>query len=362
MKEALRLAELGKGNVSPNPMVGAVVVSDGEIVGRGYHEIFGGNHAEVNAIDNAGNKAEGAVLYVTLEPCNHTGKTPPCTKKILEAGIKKVVVAMDDPNPHVKGGGNRHLMENGVEVVTGVMENEACRLNEAFVKHIRTGKPFVILKCASTLDGRIATRTGDSRWVTNDASRAHVHEIRHAVDAIMVGRGTVSADDPSLTTRLPGGNGKDPLRIITDTKLSLPQKARIFHLDSAADTLIVAGKPFVTEEKKQAFENTHRKNVRLIEAPTVEDFIDLDALMGILGKKGIQSLLIEGGSRMIHSALNAGIVDKVMFFIAPKLLTGDDGHPISRGPGPEKMADALELKNIEIKRFNDDILIEGYTR
>ncbi len=227
MKLALDLAEKGRGWTSPNPMVGAVVVKDGRIVGRGYHQQPGGPHAEVNAIDDAGDRARGATLYVTLEPCNHFGRTPPCTRKILDAGIRRVVVAMTDPNPGVQGGGNPYLQDQGIQVTTGICEKEARTLNENFITWVTTGKPFVIVKCAATLDGRIATRTGDSRWVTGPASRQFVHRIRHGVDAILVGVETVKKDDPSLTTRLDGETGSDPTRIVLDTHLSIPLTAKM---------------------------------------------------------------------------------------------------------------------------------------
>ena len=215
MKMALELAAKGWGRTAPNPMVGAVVVRDGRVIGRGYHKAVGSAHAEVNALDDAGANAAGATLYVTLEPCNHTGRTPPCTEKIITSGIKRVVVAMPDPNPDVKGGGNAYLAEQGLSVETGICRKEAETLNEAFITFVRTKRPFVILKCAATLDGRIATRTGDARWVSGEASRGHVHHVRHGVDGIMVGINTVKNDNPSLTTRLdaPGGCRSDPYYI-----------------------------------------------------------------------------------------------------------------------------------------------------
>ena len=246
---ALDLAQQGTGFTSPNPMVGAIVVKDNRIVGKGYHAAAGQPHAEVNAIEDAGAAARGGTLYVTLEPCNHAGRTPPCTEKILTAGIGRVVAAMRDPNPDVKGGGLAYLADKGVEVTAGVCEDSAVRLNEVFIKYIRTKHPFVIVKCAATLDGRIATRTGDSKWVSGAASRAFVHGLRHAVDAIMVGVGTVNADNPSLTTRIDGLKGKDPLRFIIDTRLSISEDARVLNLTSDAETTIVAG-PWLQMKKK----------------------------------------------------------------------------------------------------------------
>jgi diaminohydroxyphosphoribosylaminopyrimidine deaminase/5-amino-6-(5-phosphoribosylamino)uracil reductase len=356
MKMALACAERGRGYASPNPMVGAVVVKNGRVVGRGWHRSVGGPHAEVNAINDAGYEAKGSTIYVTLEPCNHTGRTPPCTEKIIDSGIRHVVVAMKDPNPDVKGGGIKRLKENGITVSSGICEDEAKKLNEIFIKYTRTKKPFVILKCASTLDGRIATRTGDSKWVTGVESRKHVHEIRHHVDGIMVGIDTIKCDDPSLTTRIEGKEGLDPTRIILDTRLSIHEDARVLNSDSKSDTIIITGLS-ISDDKTASVE---RNGIKVIRAPEKEGLIDLNALMGILGDMGITSILIEGGSRVINSALSAGIADKICFFYAPKILGGDNGVPVSRGEGPDLMSDAIQVKNMQVKRFGDDILIEGY--
>ena len=303
--------------------------------------------------------AEGADLYVTLEPCNHHGRTPPCTRKILDTGIKKVIVAMDDPNPDVTGGGNVFLRSNGIEVLSGICEYEARRVNEFFIKYANTKLPFVILKCASTLDGRIATRTGDSKWVTGEASRNFVHQLRHAVDAIMVGIDTVIKDDPSLTTRLENGSadkGRDPVRVVLDTHLRISEKAKLLQLESDSDTLIITG-PAVPEDKKAGLEN---KGARVVELPLKGNLIDLDRLMDYLGASEVTSLLIEGGSRVIASAFAAGIVEKIFFFYAPKILGGDDGVPICRGPGPVLMNQSIGIKDIRVRRFDDDVMIEGY--
>ncbi|MEJ2282136.1 MAG: bifunctional diaminohydroxyphosphoribosylaminopyrimidine deaminase/5-amino-6-(5-phosphoribosylamino)uracil reductase RibD [Desulfobacterales bacterium] len=356
MQMALDLAVRGEGFTSPNPMVGAVVVKDGKVVGGGFHEVVGGPHAEVNAINAAGKLAEGGTLYVTLEPCNHTGRTPPCTAAILKAGISRVVVAMPDPNQHVAGGGVEHLKRQGLEVITGVCEQQARRQNEAFIKYITTGRPFVIAKCAATLDGRIATRTGDSRWVTGEAARHYVHRLRHAVDAIMVGIHTIQTDDPSLTTRLEGRPAKDPIRIILDTRLSIAPDAKVLQQASDADTILVAGQG-VGQNKKAVLENGGN---RVIEAALKNNRIDLVALMQQLGALEISSILVEGGSRVLASAFTAGIVDKVQFFYAPKVLGGDDGVPICSGPGPELMNQSIPIKDITVQRFDDDVLIEGY--
>jgi diaminohydroxyphosphoribosylaminopyrimidine deaminase / 5-amino-6-(5-phosphoribosylamino)uracil reductase len=356
MDMALDLAEKGRGHTSPNPMVGAVVVRDGRVVGQGYHQAAGTPHAEVNAINDAGDRASGSTLYVTLEPCNHTGRTPPCTEKILSADIARVVMAMDDPNPGVRGGGGDFLAARGVAVVRGVRQTRARRLNEVFIKHITTGRPFVVVKCAATLDGRIATRTGHSRWVTGRAARGFVHRLRHSLDAILVGIGTVLADDPSLTTRLPETAGRDPVRVVLDTHLSIPENARVLRLDSASETLIVSGDQ-APPDKKGRIERT---GARVWAAPVRNGRIDLDALMAHLGREGITSVLIEGGARIIGSALAAGVADKVCFFYAPKILGGDDGVPICAGPGPEKMGEAIAVRDLTVHRFGDDVMLEGY--
>ena len=251
MRMALNLAREGWGYTSPNPMVGAVVVREGMVVGKGFHQMVGGPHAEVHALEEAGESAEGATLYVTLEPCNHLGRTPPCTRRVIESGIRRVVVAMEDPNPDVQGGGNAFLRARGIKVDVGILEDEARKLNEIFITYVTTRQPFVILKCAATLDGRIATRTGDSKWVSGEKSREFVHYLRHGLDGILVGSGTVLADDPSLTTRREGRKGVDPIRIILDTRLSIPENARILNLDSEAETILVTGET-VSEKRKAA--------------------------------------------------------------------------------------------------------------
>ncbi len=363
MQIALHLAEKGAGYTSPNPMVGAVVVdSNGKIIGQGYHRSAGGPHAEVHAIDAAGPAARGATLFVTLEPCNHFGRTPPCTHKILEAGISHVVVAMSDPNPRVEGGGNSFLASRGVHITTGVCEEQAKKLNESFIKFITTRRPFVILKCAATLDGRLATRTGDSRWITGEASRAYVHHLRHNYDAILVGGDTVKTDNPRLTARIPaspdGRKPKDPLRIILDTHLTIPETANVLCLESDAQTLIVTGP--IDAMRRNVLAGNPR--VRILESPLRNGRIDLNILMDTLGEMGVSSLFIEGGSRVIAGSLGAGIVDKILFFFAPKISGGDDGIPICKGPGTEFMKDCIPVKSMSVRHFDPDILIEGYLK
>lgn len=356
MKIALDLAKKGEGLTSPNPMVGAVIVKEGKVVGTGFHKALGEVHAEVAAIDEAGASAKGATLYVTLEPCNHTGRTPPCTGKIVDANISRVVAAMKDPNPDVKGGGIDYLKQHGIDIVLGVCKDKAKKLNEAFIKYVGTKRPFVIIKCAATLDGRIATKTGDSRWVSGKESRAFVHRLRHAVDAIMIGINTVKQDDPSLTTRLNDLKGHDPFRIILDTHLAISENAKVLRLNSASDTIIVTGNS-ISEKKKAQIEN---KRIRIIKSPVKDGLIDLDSLMDRLGDFGITSVLIEGGSRVIAKALDEKIVDKIIFFYAPKIMGGDDGVPVCKGQGPDLMNDCIPVKDINVRRFGDDVMIEGY--
>jgi diaminohydroxyphosphoribosylaminopyrimidine deaminase/5-amino-6-(5-phosphoribosylamino)uracil reductase len=357
MKMALELAEQGLGWTSPNPMVGAVIVKDGRVVGKGYHQSAGEAHAEIHALNEAGANTSGATLYVTLEPCNHTGRTPPCTQAILKNGIERVVVGMEDPNPKVTGGGIAFLRSKGLQVSVGTCEDLCRRLNESFVKHTTTSLPLVALKFAATIDGCIATHTGDSRWITNPLSRGFVHELRHAVDAIMVGIGTVLKDDPRLTTRLDGRQGSDPTRIVLDTNLAIPPEARLLHLHSHSDTLIVTGRDAPAEKRSRL----ERPGVRFLALKADEGQIDLSALMKELGRMGITSLLIEGGSAVNGSALRAGIVDKVYVFYAPKLCTGR-GIPACSGPGVNLMEESIQLTDISVRRFADDVMIEGYLK
>ena len=358
MEMALSLAEKGRGWTSPNPMVGAVVVKDGKVVGQGFHRKAGGPHAEIFALEEAGDDAKGATLYVTLEPCNHEGRTPPCTEAILKSGVKTVIAGMRDPNPSVSGGGMDYLASRGIATTVGVCEDACRRLNESFIKYITTGNPFVILKCATTLDGRIATRTGDSKWITNKRSRQFVHGLRHAADAIMVGIGTVTKDNPSLTTRLEKTKGSDPMRIILDTHLTISPEARLLHLSSSSDTVIISDRS-VALDKRKAIEKT---GAQVWAVDCLQGQIDIKALLKQLGKTGITSLLIEGGSRVNGSALRAGIVDKIYMFYAPKLCAGDDGVPICSGPGVHFMKDCMEVSHVSVHRFEDDIMIEGYVK
>lgn len=356
MERALELAKKGAGYTNPNPLVGAVIVKSRRIIGEGYHEVYGSHHAEVNAFKNATEDVSGATMYVTLEPCSHYGKTPPCAKAIVEKGIKKVIVALGDPNPEVAGRGIKILRDNGIEVVTGVLEEESRRLNEIFLKYITTKLPFCILKTAMTLDGKIAARTGDSKWITNEDSRKYVHKLRHRVSSIMVGVGTIIQDDPLLNTRLQEGNGSDPIRIIVDTSGKTPLEAKVLNTKSNARTIIAATE-LAPQEKLREFE---RKGAEVIITPLRENRVDLKYLMKALGERKIDSVLLEGGSELNYSAMEEGIIDKVNAFIAPKFIGGKEAKTPVGGLGRPLMKDALMLKDIEIHRFGDDIMIEGY--
>ncbi|MBS3755811.1 MAG: bifunctional diaminohydroxyphosphoribosylaminopyrimidine deaminase/5-amino-6-(5-phosphoribosylamino)uracil reductase RibD [Desulfobacterales bacterium] len=357
MTIALELAEKGRGYTSPNPMVGAAIVKHGQIAGQGWHQEAGGAHAEVNAIADAGGQARGATMYVTLEPCNHHGRTPPCTEAILAAGITRVVCAMADPNPDVAGGGAAYLAENGVDVEIGICEARAKRLNECFIKYTATRRPFVVLKCAATLDGKIATCSGDSRWVTGEAARKHVHQLRHWLDAILVGIQTVRTDDPSLTARLEDKTGRDPIRIILDTRLSIPDDARLLRQASCAETIIAAGEQADPEKTARL----RQMGARVLHLPAGDGGVDLATLVEKLGDMGITGLLVEGGSRVSGAFLSARLVDKICFFYAPKIL-GGEGIPICSGPGPRAMAGAKAVTDIRISHFDEDILVEGYIK
>jgi diaminohydroxyphosphoribosylaminopyrimidine deaminase / 5-amino-6-(5-phosphoribosylamino)uracil reductase len=359
MREALALAAQARGRTSPNPMVGSVVVKDGRVVGRGYHAKAGAPHGEAAALEDAGRQAQGATLYVTLEPCCHLNKrTPPCTKAIIAAGIQRVVAAMRDPNPLVSGQGLEELRQAGLEVKLPVLEAEAATLNEVFLKYITTKRPFVFLKVAASLDGKIATVTGESRWITNERSRLLVHQLRDQVDAVMVGINTVLRDDPLLTTRLPGGNGRDPMRIIVDSHLRIPCQARVLTASTTACTLI-ATTPKAPREKRFQLESAGAKVVVIEgDAPGVP----LGSLMEQLGAMAVTSILLEGGGELHSSALRAGIVDKVLYFLAPKLIGGRTAPPAIGGEGFARLDEAVTLERMQFRHLDDDLLIEGYVR
>lgn len=356
MNRAIVLAEKGMGFVNPNPMVGAVIVKEGQVIGEGYHEKYGGPHAEVNAINNATENVAGATMYVTLEPCSHYGKTPPCVNAILEHQIKKVVIGMTDPNPLVSGRGIELLKANGIEVITGILEKEVSKLNEIFIKYITTDFPFVIMKTAMTLDGKIASTTGDSKWITNESSRAYVHELRHMVSGIMVGIGTVEADNPYLTAR--NTRGIDPVRIIVDTKARIALETNILNNDSKAKTIIAT-----TELANRAkLKMLQEKGAEIIITPIKNNQVDLKFLFKEIKKLGIDSVLLEGGANMNYSALEEQLVDKVYTFIAPKMLGGSLAKTPVGGKGVTTIDQAFLLENMEILKLSDDLMITGYVR
>jgi diaminohydroxyphosphoribosylaminopyrimidine deaminase/5-amino-6-(5-phosphoribosylamino)uracil reductase len=355
MNHALKLARMGAGYTSPNPMVGAIIVKNGRMIGEGYHEVCGGPHAEVNAIEKATEEVEGATLYVTLEPCSHYGKTPPCALKLIEKKFSRVVVAMQDPNPMVAGRGIQMLRDHGIEVEVGLLEGEAQKLNEVFIKYMTLHKPFCVLKTAMTLDGKIASVTGESQWITNETSRAYVHQLRHEMSGIMVGIGTVLKDDPSLTTRLKDKQGKDPARIVVDSRLRIPLDAKMLSLTSIAPT-IIATTSLADPEKAAKLEAL---GAILIYTPVKEGRVDLDVLMIELAERGIDGILLEGGAQLNEAALKSGIVDKVMTFIAPKLLGGSSAPTPVGGQGIERLKDAIELEHMQVTQMAGDLLIEA---
>ena len=332
-------------------MVGCVIVRDGCVVGEGFHEKAGEPHAEINAIRAAGGEVEGTTVYITLEPCCHHGRTPPCVDVLIEHRPERVVVAMHDPNPRVAGQGIFKLRDAGIAVDVGLLEEEAQRLNEVFVKFITAGMPFVIAKCGMTLDGKIATRAGDSRWVTSEESRRMVHELRNQVDAILVGSRTVMLDDPSLTTRLERGKIKDPVRVILDSNAYLDAERRVFHLDSEAPTWVVV-------PEGRSFDG----NAEVLHIPEGPGGVDMLHLMRKLATREIASVLIEGGGTTHASAFEAGVVDKVMFFVAPKIVGGRDAVTAVEGEGVVKMAEAIVLDRMTARPVGEDILIEAYVK
>jgi diaminohydroxyphosphoribosylaminopyrimidine deaminase/5-amino-6-(5-phosphoribosylamino)uracil reductase len=357
MRVALRLAKKARGRTSPNPMVGAVVVKDGRVISRGWHKMAGEPHAEANALAKAGTDAKGATLYVTLEPCSHRNKrTPPCSPLVILSGVRRVVIAMIDPNPKVSGGGIRAIRKAGIEVVTGVLESEARLLNEAFIKHVTKKVPFVTLKIAQTLDGRIATAKGESKWITGEKARVEGHRLRDRNDAILVGINTILKDAPALTTRIP--NGRDPIRVIVDSRLRIPLRAKVLTQKSSAKTIVAT------------LASASRTKVRRIRAAGAEVLfvksnkgrVDLLDLMKKLGKQDIMSVLIEGGAEINASALKAGIVDKIIAIIAPTLMTGRDSLCSIGGTSPARLSQAVHISGGSTRLIDRDLIVEGYVK
>ena len=357
MKRVLALAARGAGFVSPNPLVGAVVMKDGVIIGEGWHTEFGAAHAEVNAIAQAGAQAEGAELYVNLEPCCHQGKTPPCTGLIIRSGIKKVTIGMQDPNPLVNGKGTAFLRQHGIEVQTGILEKECKKLNEVFIKFITTHKPFVIFKFAMTLDGKIATVDNASRWITGVKSRNIVHRLRHGMSSVMVGADTVIYDDPLLNVRLTGKKRKMPLKIIADSGLRVPLEARVLTNEPQLCLFATTGKAATDK-----INEIRRRGAQVLVCPEKDQRVDLPFLFNRLGDMDIDSVLLEGGSTLAFSALKDGLVDKVIAFVAPKILGGASAPSPVGGSGIRAMEDALNLYDMRVRKVGEDLMIEGYLK
>jgi diaminohydroxyphosphoribosylaminopyrimidine deaminase/5-amino-6-(5-phosphoribosylamino)uracil reductase len=358
MECALSLAGLALGYTSPNPAVGAVVVRDGVVVGLGHTQPPGSVHAEVMALRQAGPRAKGATMYVTLEPCCHHGRTPPCTQAIIDAGIAEVHAALIDPNPLVSGKGLKMLEKAGIKTFVGRCEEEAQEINEGYIKFITTGMPFVIAKFAMSLDGKIATQNGDSKWITGEESRNFVHYLRHIVDAVMVGANTVLADDPQLSARGCSGKGGkiklQPLKVIVDGKGRTPLSARVF--EKPGKTLVAVAQP-LSAKTADGFRKT---GAEILELPAEKGLIDLEELLRLLGKREVTSILVEGGSGLFGSLFDQGLVDKVLAFISPMVIGGDGAKNVVGGNGVNTVAEALRLSRVKIVEFGGDILISGY--
>ena len=358
MEQALSLAKLALGQASPNPAVGAVVVKEGVVVGQGYTQPPGSSHAEVLALKQAGDEARGSTMYVTLEPCCHHGRTPPCTGAIISAGIREVHMAMLDPNPSVSGRGRDELQKAGIKIYLGEHEEEAKEINEAYTKFITTGIPFVTAKFAVSLDGKIATRKGDSRWISGGEARKYVHCLRYTTDAIMAGVNTLLADNPHLTTRCSGGRGgtarKQPLRVIVDGKGRTPLTSRVF--SEPGRTLLALGRTAAPEEKA-AFAQA---GAEILESTTAAEMVDLEKLLGALGEREITSVLVEGGGVLLGSLFDRGLVDKVIAFIAPIIIGGAEAKMAVAGRGVDKVAESFRLERVRVEKLGDDLMVSGY--
>lgn len=349
MKRALTLARKGLGMTVPNPVVGCVIVKNGIVVGEGWHKRAGGHHAEVHALEMAGIQASGADVYVTLEPCSHTGKTPPCCDALIKAGVKRVIAGMSDPNPHVKGDGLRVLQLAGIDTLCGVLEDECRAINLPFIKSVLTGQPYVTYKCAMTLDGKIATVTGESRWISCKASRTIVHKMRANSDAIMVGVDTIIADNPQLTVRYT--NGINPLRIIVDSHLRTPESVNVLSGNMAKGTLIAT-----TESNPRVHLRYQQSGASIMVCKSLDGRVDLLDLWKKLGEFGIQSVLIEGGSHLAGNALRRGLIDKCVFFYSPKVV-GSDGFSPFALTGITSMENSIKFNNSNFRRVGTDMML-----
>ncbi|QOR35473.1 bifunctional diaminohydroxyphosphoribosylaminopyrimidine deaminase/5-amino-6-(5-phosphoribosylamino)uracil reductase RibD [Clostridium sp. 'deep sea'] len=353
MKRAFELAELGAGFVSPNPLVGAVIVKNDSIIGEGYHQKYGGLHAEINALNSAVKPTKGATLYVTVEPCTHYGKTPPCCEAIINAGIKQVYIGIIDPNPLTSGKGIQQLQKAGVKVSLGLLETEIMQQNEVFLKYIVSKQPFCTIKYAMTIDGKIASSTGDSKWISSEEARQYAHELRHKNDAILIGIGTVKTDNPKLTTRLKNKKAAQCKRVIVDTKASIPLDSQVL-----ADSNCIIATTVMADKLK--LELLKSKGVRVIICPSCLGGIDLKFLFSKLGKLGIASILVEGGSRIITSVIKNKLCDKLIAFISPKII-GGCYSPI-KDLGISNMQQSINLKSVKYQFFNNNIAVIGYLK
>jgi len=357
MGQAISLAKLALGQVSPNPAVGAMVVKNDAVVGQGYTQPPGSSHAEVLALKQAGEEARGSVMYVTLEPCCHYGRTPPCSQAIIAAGIAEVHLAMLDPNPLVSGKGKEELEREGIKVYVGEHEGDAEEINEAYTKFITTGMPFVTAKFAMSLDGKIATKSGDSRWISGSEARRHVHYLRYTTDAIMVGVNTILADDPQLTSRCGDRGGrtrKQPLRVIVDSSGRTPLTARVF--GEPGKVLLALGKRVEPEEEK-AFAQV---GAELLELPSEEGSVDLERLLKVLGEREITSVLVEGGGILLGSLFDQRLVDKVIAFIAPIIIGSQEAKTAVGGKGVDKVVDSIKLERVNTRNYDQDLMFSGY--
>ena len=350
MDIALHLARKGAGKVNPNPLVGAVIVNDGKIIGKGYHESYGKAHAEINAFKDAETELiEGSTMYVTLEPCSHYGKTPPCVDQIIENRIKMV-----DPNPLVSGKGVKKLQEAGIDVTVGILEDKCKKLNEVFIKYITKKKPFVVLKTAMSLDGKISTTSGESKWITDKEARENVHILRNELTAIMIGIDTVIIDNPELTCRIP--NGRNPIRIVVDSNLRIPYDSKILQTAKKFKTIIAT----TEKARKEKIHKLKDLGIIVIETKSKNEKVDLKDLMHKLGNQNIDSILLEGGSTLNYSALESGIVDKILVYIAPKIIGGMKSKTPVGGSGISHLKDAFKVRELSTSIIGKDILLQGY--
>lgn len=354
MRMALELARKGKGWTTPNPLVGAVIVKGGRIIGQGYHQKYGQPHAEVNAIASAKEDVTGATLYVTLEPCSHFGKTPPCSDLLIDKNIKRVVVGTLDPNPLVAGKGIERLRNNGIEVVTGVLEEESQKLNEIFIKYIVTKEPFVVMKNAMSLDGKIATVTGESQWISGESSRKQVHSLRHELAGIMVGIETIIKDDPQLTSRTL--NSRNPIRIVVDSQLRIPIASKVLTQQDKAKTIVATTK----RANNEKLDTLKQMGIEVIVIKVKCERVDLRELMKVIGAKGIDSILLEGGANLNFSALEEGIVDKIQSYIAPKIIGGKEAKTAVEGAGIQLLKNAFKIDRMTPVMIGEDLFVEGY--